>query len=449
MDESPGARQPVAPRPGPPQSAPPPSAPPRPGPRPSPEADVDAESFGRVAADGTVYVRRRDGAERVVGQWPDGDPAEALALYIRRFRGLAIEVDLLDRRVREKALSPDDADSRIGQVRDQVNDAQAVGDLEALVERLDALAPVLAEQREQRRAARVAKLDEARSAKERLVAEAEKLAGSNDWRVGADRMRTLLDDWKAQPRIDKASDDSLWRRFSAARSTYTRRRRQHFAELHESHDLARTVKEKLAAEAETLADSTDWGATSRQFRELMQQWKAAGPAGRKEEDALWQRFRAAQDTFFGARDADRAKTEAGLVANAETKLALLAEAEKLVPVTDPPAARSALRSLSERWEAAGQAPRDQTRELEGRLRAVETAVREAEQDRWERSNPEARARAAATVAQLESLLVELREEAAAAEAAGDAKRQARAEEAIEARTSWLEQARNALADFTP
>jgi len=432
-----------SPRPGPPRSAPP-----HPVPPPTSDADHDPESFGRVDADGTVYVRRRDGAERAVGQWPDGDPAEALALYTRRFRGLAVEVDLLDRRVRDKALSPDDAATRIGQVRDQVSDAQAVGDLESLVERLDALTSVLAEQREQRRAARVAKQDEARSAKERLVVEVETLAGSNNWREGADRMRALLDEWKAQPRIDKPSDDSLWRRFSAARSTYTKRRRQHFAELHDKHDLARTAKEKLAAEAETLADSTDWGATSRQFRELMQQWKAAGPAGRKEEDVLWQRFRAAQDTFFGARDADRAKTEAGLVANAETKLGLLAEAEKLLPVTDPPAARSALRGLSERWEAAGKAPRDQARELEGRLRAVETAVREAEQDRWERSNPEAQARAAATVAQLESLLAGLREEAAAAEAAGDAKRQARAEEAIEARTSWLEQAHKALTDFT-
>ena len=431
-----------------PRPGPPPSAPPLSGQPPSPDIDDDAESFGRVDADGTVYVRRRDGAERAVGQWPDGDPAEALALYTRRFRGLAVEVDLLDRRVREKALSPDDAATRIGQVRDQVSDAQAVGDLESLVERLDALTSVLAEQRKQRRAARVAKQDEARSVKERLVVEVETLAGSNDWRAGADRMRALLDEWKAQPRIDKPSDDSLWRRFSAARSTYTRRRRQHFAELHDKHDLARTAKEKLAAEAETLADSTDWGATSRQFRELMQQWKAAGPAGRKDEEVLWQRFRTAQDTFFGARDADRAKTEANLAANAETKLGLLAEAEKLLPVTDPAAARTALRGLSERWEAAGQAPRDQARELEGRLRAVETAVREAEQDRWERSNPEARARAEATVAQLESKLAGLREEVAAAEAAGDEKRRARAEEAIEARTSWLEQAHKALTDFT-
>lgn len=431
-----------------PRPGPPPSAPPLPGQPPSPDIDDDAESFGRVDADGTVYVRRRDGAERAVGQWPDGDAAEALALYTRRFRGLAVEVDLLDRRVRDKALSPDDAATRIGQVRDQVSDAQAVGDLESLVERLDALTSVLAEQREQRRAARVVKQDVARSVKERLVVEAETLAGSNDWRAGADRMRALLDEWKAQPRIDKPSDDSLWRRFSAARSTYTRRRRQHFAELHDKHDLARTAKEKLAAEAETLADSTDWGATSRQFRELMQQWKAAGPAGRKDEEVLWQRFRTAQDTFFGARDADRAKTEANLAANAETKLGLLTEAERLLPVTDPAAARSALRGLSERWEAAGQAPRDQARELEGRLRAVDTAVREAEQDRWERSNPEARARAEATVAQLEAKLAGLREEAAAAEAAGDTQRKARAEEAIEARTSWLEQANKALRDFS-
>jgi hypothetical protein len=115
-------------------------------------------------------------------------------------------------------------------------------------------------------------------------------------------MRQLLDEWKALPRLEKSVDDALWRRFSTARTTYTRRRKTHFAELNEKRDAARAAKEKLVVEAEALAESTDWGATAGRYRDLMRQWKAAGPAPKGIDDQLWKRFRAAQDTFFGARD---------------------------------------------------------------------------------------------------------------------------------------------------
>lgn len=446
--------KPPAPRPGPPAGAPRPAPPPAATVGAAPADGVaaeasDASSWGRVDADGTVFVRDRDGAEREVGQWPEGAAAEALTLYVHRFEGLAVEVDLLERRVRQGALAPDEARRTIAQVRESIVGAQAVGDLERLVERLDSLAPVLAEQQEQRRVARQAKQERARQAKESIVAEAEQLAVSADWRGGADRLRELMDSWKAQARIDKASDEALWRRFSSARSAYSRRRKQHFAQLHEQHDEARAVKVKLAAEAETLADSTDWGATAGRFRDLMREWKAAGSAGRREEEALWQRFRTAQDAFFTARDAANAKVDAQFAANAEVKRAVLAEAEALVPVTDVAAARAAFRDIAERWEAAGKVPRDQMRELEDRMRAVESALRTADEERWRRNNPEAHARAAATVAQLEKLLADLRAKAAAAEAAGDDRRLRDAQAAIEAREAWLEQARRALADFTP
>ena len=76
-------------------------------------------------------------------------------------------------------------------------------------------------------------------------------------------MRELLDEWKALPRIDRSSDDALWRRFSTARTAYTRRRKAHFAEQHEKRDAARGVKERLAVEAEELADLHRLGADRR------------------------------------------------------------------------------------------------------------------------------------------------------------------------------------------
>lgn len=405
----------------------------------------DPRSWGRVAVDGTVYVRTPSG-ERVVGQWPGGDPDEAMALYVRRYEGLRVEVDLLERRVRSGALSPDDATKSIGTLRAGITSAQAVGDLGALEARLDALTPVLAAQREERKAARARRLEEAKAAKEGLAAEAEQIATGSDWRDGAERMRALLEEWKALARLDKAADDALWRRLSTARSAYTRRRRQHFTDQRERRDAAREVKDELVSEAEALSGSTDWAQTSRAYRELMTRWKAAGPAPRGAEDRLWRRFRAAQEAFFTARDEANAAADKEFAANAAVKREILAEAEALLPVSDLAAARAALRVLAQRWESAGKVPRDQMRSLEGRMRAVEDAVRSAEHDRWARSSPESEARAAATAAQLEASLAELRAQRDAASTAGDERAVRQAESAIAARESWLAPIRELLPD---
>ena len=404
-----------------------------------------------VSAGSTPTARstsaRKDG-ERVVGQWPDGDPAAALSFYRKRYDGLVVEVDLLEQRIKGGALSPDDATSTVSKVKQAVAEAQAVGDLDALTTRLEALEPLIAERREARKAERVAKAEEAKQAKLSIAQEAEKLATGNDWRNGANRLRDLLGSWKSLPRIDKASDDELWHRFSSARTAYTRRRKQHFAELNEKRDGARVVKEKLVVEAEALADSTDWGATARAYRDLMSQWKAAGPAQKDVDDALWKRFRTAQDTFFGARDAENAKLDTEYAANAEVKRALLVDAEKLLPVDDSKTAREQFRVMAEKWDAAGKVPRSDMKELEGRFKKVEQAVRGAEDDRWRRSNPEAQARAADTVAQLEASIAGLEADLAKAEAAGNAKKADDARAGIEARQSWLDEARKALTEFS-
>ncbi|TDW21528.1 DUF349 domain-containing protein [Kribbella kalugense] len=405
------------------------------------------ESWGRVAEDGTVFVRTKDG-ERAVGQWPDANPDEALAFYTRRYDALAFEVELLEQRVQAGTVSPDDARAAVKKVTGSLEEAQAVGDLDGLRARLDALTPLVAEQRERRKAERAAKVEEARSAKTKIATEAETIAGGTDWRHGVTRLRELLDEWKALPRLDKSSDDELWHRFSSARTTYTRHRKQHFAELSSKREEAAVVKERLAAEAETLASSNEWGPTSGRFRDLMRQWKAAGPAPREVDDKLWARFRAAQDLFFGARDAVQAEENAEQVDNLAAKEALLVEIEGMLPVSDAKAAREQLREYLDRWDQIGKIPRDSMRAVDGRLRAVEQAVKSAEDEVWNRSNPEARARAEATVKQLQSLISDLEKQAAKAESQGNSRKATEAREAIAARREWLTQAQNALSDFS-
>jgi len=238
---------------------------------------VTSSEWGRVDDDGTVYVKTVDG-ERSVGSYPAGTPEEALHFFTERYEALSFEVQLLEQRVNGSKLSPEEAAESIKTVRAQVSEANAVGDLAALSGRLDALAPVLAVQREARKAEKAEKAAAAKADKEKLVAEAEKVAAGSDWRNGANKLRDLLEEWKALPRIDRASDDALWKRFSGARTSYTRRRKTHFAEQDEKREGARVVKERLAKEAEALAGSTEWGPTAGKYRDLMRDWKAAGPA---------------------------------------------------------------------------------------------------------------------------------------------------------------------------
>src|SRR5690606_14200717 len=145
--------------------------------------------WGRVDADGNVYVKEGDG-ERLIGQWvTGGDAEEAIAFYTRRFEGLQTEVELLEKRIEAGTVSPDDAAKAVATVREQLIDAQAIGDLASLSARLDALEPALEELRTKRKAEREQRIAEATEAKTRIATEAERIAAGNDWRHGADRLR--------------------------------------------------------------------------------------------------------------------------------------------------------------------------------------------------------------------------------------------------------------------
>ncbi|MBC7633162.1 DUF349 domain-containing protein [Aeromicrobium sp.] len=403
--------------------------------------------WGRVDDEGNVYVRTADG-ERLIGQWPGGDPAEAMSLYVRRFEGLEVEVDLLEKRLEGGALSPDDAAKTVTKVRAQITDAHAMGDLATLLTRLDALQPAIDKQREERRAARAVKVAESQTEKTRIVEEAEKLATSSDWKAGADKLRALLDEWKALPRLSKSADDELWHRFSTARTSYTRRRKAHFGEQSTLRDAAKTIKEKLIVEAEALSTSTEWGPTAGKYRDLMTEWKKAGSAPRNVEDKLWKRFRAAQDAFFTTRDEANTLLDAEYEVNADKKLAILVDAEKLLPIKDVDAARKAWLDIADRWEAAGKVPRASMAELEGRIRKIEDAVKDATDNAWKRTDPEKSARADDMIGKLQKAIDDVAEKIAAAEAKDDAKKIKDLQADLASKTAFLEMAQKAQADYS-
>jgi hypothetical protein len=408
---------------------------------------VSSDPWGRVDETGTVYVRSADGSEREVGSWQAGSPDEALAYFKRKYDGLVVEIGLLERRVQTTDLSAKDATTAIEHLREQVTDAHAVGDLEALGKRLDKLVETVDARREERKVQKAKQSDEARHAKEALVNEAEELAQSEQWRAAGERLRALVDTWKGLPRLDRKSDDELWHRFSHARSAFSKRRKAHFASLDAQREDARRAKEKLVAEAESLSSSTDWGTTAARYRELMTDWKAAGRAQREYEDDLWNRFRGAQDVFFAARSSVFAERDAEQGENLKLKEELADEAEKLLPIGDLKTARAAFRSINERWEAIGHVPRDARPKVEGRMHAVERALQESEETEWRRTNPEARARAEGLTGQLQAAVDKLRGQIDAARAQGNNARADKLERELDGRQALLDQALKGLHEF--
>src|SRR5690242_239408 len=346
-------------------------------------------------------------------------------------------------------MAPAQASASVQRLVKSISEANALGDLDGLRTRLERLTEDVGHKREEAKAAREQARVQAKEIKERIVAEAEQIAAeATHWKSSGERMRELLEEWKTAPHADRAAEAALWKRLSAARNVFTKRRKAYFATLEAEREDVRARKEALVADAEALSGSTDWGPTTSAFRELMRQWKAAGRADRDTEAELWKRFRGAQDKFFTARSEVFSAKDAALRDHAEAKQKLLEQAQALLPVSDVRSARSALRGIQERWEQIGAVPRDSREHLEAGLRRVEDAVRKAEEAQWRRSNPEALARAEGTVAQLRTTIAQLEQQLARARDRGDVKAQRSAEEALTARRAWLEEAEHTLAEFT-
>jgi hypothetical protein len=404
-------------------------------------SDEQSAPWGRVDDDGTVYVREATG-ERAVGQYPDATPEEALAYYERKFAELEGQVGLLEQRLRAGAPAQDVAKA-VSALAPTIPQANAVGDLQSLADRLAKLQETLGEAAEKQSAEAQQAIADAVAERESIVAEAEALAAQDlskaQWKQVTAQLDALFARWQTAqhsgPRIPKKDGDELWKRFRSARSTIETARKSFFAELDTVHRDARARKQALVERAEALAGKGAAGIPD--YRRLLDEWKTAGRAGKKADDALWARFKAAGDVLYGAKAEADAIESAEFGANLEKKLALLDEAEPLLQATDRVAARTALTDIQRRWDEIGKVPRDQVRVVEDRLRKIEAAVRKLEDDHWNRTDPEKQARSEGFAAQLEQAIAKAEADLAAAKKDGDKGRIAKAEDELAAKRAWL------------
>jgi Domain of Unknown Function (DUF349) len=398
--------------------------------------------WGRVDETGTVFVREPEG-ERAVGQYPDGSPEEALAYFERKFTELAGQVTLLEQRAKRGAPAAD-ISKAVKSLTASVSTANAVGNLAALHTRLEALGGTVTELTEKQTEESKALVAAALAERESIVVEAEKLAAQDPAKAQWKQVSATLDELFAQwqkhqqdgPRLPKNESNELWKRFRAARAIIDGHRKAFFAELDSTHKDARTRKQELVSKAEALQPKGADGIPA--YRTLLDDWKLAGRAGKKFDDALWAQFKAAGDALYAAKSEVDAKDNVEFEANLAEKLELLVEAEKLLAVTDRAKAKETLASVQRRWDKIGKVPRDKVKTVEDRLRKVETAVRKLDEDHWQKSDPEKQARSEGLASQLHDAIAKLERELADAKASGDKAKVAKAQEALDARKVWLD-----------
>jgi len=414
----------------------------------------DPAAFGRVAEDGTVFVRTSTG-EKAVGSYPGKTPEEALTYFVRKFEMLAAEIALLAARIKSGALVPSDAYNAVKKLREQVKELNAVGDLDALSASVEQIEPLIEGHREAYEAKKAAEAAEKKARleqilieKEKIVAEAESLAQSESWKVTGDRLKVLLDEWKSAPRLDKKSDADLWKRFSSSRNKFDKRRRTHFAALESAQSVVSDAKKAIVTEAESLATSTNWVATAKRFKTLMDSWKVSGRGKPSDDAKMWARFKTAQDTFFAAKKADLEKRDVTMATNLIKREELTLLIEAILPITNLDEAKKALREHMNEWSKIGMTHRDKRASLDARVHAVEILIKEAEAAHWRKSDPAAKARAQEVVNQLSDSIENYEKIATKSDAAGNTKKAAESRESATARRVWLAEAEKSLAEFS-
>jgi hypothetical protein len=188
---------------------------------------------------------------------------------------------------------------------------------------------------------------------EELCRDMEALKTEEDLERAGRRMRELQGRWKQVALAPRAQGEALWRRFKTAQDEVYTRTAAHVAAQNAERVTNLARKEALCAQAEALADSTDWVRTATEVQRLQAEWKTIGPVNRGHERAIWERFRAACDRFFTRRQEDLKRRKDEWSANLTRKEALCAAAESLSESTEWESAAATFKQMQAEWKTIG------------------------------------------------------------------------------------------------
>lgn len=403
---------------------------------------MTSNEFGRVDQDNNVFVID-NGAERQIGQYPNVSADAALVYYTRKFADLEAQVRTLEQRI--AAGISDSKSLKMGHdaLVLELKEPKVLGNIASLRDRLAKLQGPIGAAAEMISAQRDAAFAIALAEKEEIAARAEAMVHkmeSINWKKSAAEMTELFDKWqtlqKNGPKVPKSKTDPIWKRFSQSRAKFETGRRSYFANLDGKFKEAKGIKVNLTEQAEALV--ARGGQAAAEYRKLQDQWKASPKAG-KAEESLWTKFRAAGDAIFAAKKATDSELASSQTGNLKAKLDLIDQAEK-IDTADLESAKKQLGEIQTKWVKVGHVAKEEVRKVEDRLRKVEKKIADAQAEAWRRSDPAAKARSNSLVSQLETAILGLEAELAAAPAV----KQKELKEQIAARQAWLEAAQKAV-----
>lgn len=212
-------------------------------------------------------------------------------------------------------------------------------------------------------------------AKTAFCEQAEQLAQDEDVVESFKELQKLHEQWKDLGPVAKEYRDAIWERFRAATSVINKRYQAHFEGLKAQQTDNLAAKTALCEKVEAIADkeitsSSQWNALSKEIEEIQAEWRTIGFATRKENQKVYDRFRAACDKFFERKRASFSEFKDSMNANLEKKMAIIEEAESLKDSTDWKATGDRLIELQRQWKEIGAVPRKKSEQIWKRFRAA-------------------------------------------------------------------------------
>ena len=211
--------------------------------------------------------------------------------------------------------------------------------------------------------------------KEKFCEEAEKLAASNNVVEAFRELQKLHEQWKEYGPVAKEYRESIWERFKAATAIVNKKYQSFFEGLKEQQAANLEAKTALCEKVEAIASKEDissgeWNRLSKEIEEIQKEWRGIGFASRKDNQKIYDRFRAACDKFFGRKREFFTDYKESMNANLEKKTALCEAAEALKDSTDWKRTADQLISLQKQWKETGAVPRRKSEQLWKRFRAA-------------------------------------------------------------------------------
>lgn len=264
-----------------------------------------ARSFGSVDKDGKVFVKFGSSKEQV-GQYADGDIDQDMTLYVMRYVDQINKMQLFERRLGLVSnIKPGEITHALAGFEEFGKQFNAVGDYIALQQYVSQLKELASKRivtlTADQEALVVTTTAELTKIADKMCAIVGLIDKGLSWNKSGNEVEDLFRQWQeTRGNVALAPDvvDPLWDRFINARKTYLNTKRAYFNDLKKNNALSRDKKQVIVEKAEALKETEDWALGRKQYAAFMQEWKAVPRGDKKTDDALWEKFKAANDHFF-------------------------------------------------------------------------------------------------------------------------------------------------------